>query len=160
MVRKVSLLTPALPMIAGLTTEARICGPRVWIVRALKMQTSIVLLMLVILAGTAFAGEFGPAPRQIQPSTTMRIASPPGPVYSMGVPAPQRPPIDFHKQQHCGHRAGSVPQGGPGAGWSGYGFGGIPTYRWGYFGAHYRPVRMYHCGYYGHRLSIGYRRGY
>ena len=35
------LLTSALPMIAGLTTEARICGPRVWIVRALKMQTSI-----------------------------------------------------------------------------------------------------------------------
>ena len=28
-------------MIAGLTTEARICGLKAWIVRALKMQTSI-----------------------------------------------------------------------------------------------------------------------
>ena len=28
-------------MIAGLTTEARICGLRAWIVRALKVQTSI-----------------------------------------------------------------------------------------------------------------------
>ena len=35
------LLRPALPMIAGLTTEARICGLKAWIVRALKMQTSI-----------------------------------------------------------------------------------------------------------------------
>ena len=28
-------------MIAGLTTEDRICGLKAWIVRALKMQTSI-----------------------------------------------------------------------------------------------------------------------
>ena len=28
----------------GLTTEARICGTKAWIVRALKMQTSIVFI--------------------------------------------------------------------------------------------------------------------
>ena len=35
------LLRPALPMIKGLTTEARICWPGAWIARALKWQTSI-----------------------------------------------------------------------------------------------------------------------
>jgi hypothetical protein len=116
-------------------------------------------LLLTVAAETTLADEFAPAPRQIPPGTTLRIASPPGPVYSLGTPSPQRPPMDFRKK-HYHHHAASMPQGTPGARWSGYGFGAIPTYRWGYFGAHYRPVRTYHCGYYGHRLSIGYRRGY
>lgn len=120
----------------------------------------LISCFLVLVAGTAMAGEFGPAPQQIPPVTTPRIVSPQGPVYSMGTPSPNRPPV-VPQTRYFGHHGACVPQAPSGnAGWSGYGFGGIPTYRWGYFGAHYRPVRMYHCGYYGNRLSIGYRRGY
>ncbi len=43
--------------------------------------------------------------------------------------------------------------------WSGYGFG-VPTYRWGYFGARYRPVCITHKGYYGTYTQWGYRSGY
>ena len=32
--------------------------------------------------------------------------------------------------------------------WPGYGFG-TPTYNWGYFGARYRKVHVFHEGYYG-----------
>ena len=52
-----ALLTPALPMIAGLTTETLICGPRVWIVRALKMQTSIILGLIFSLGVSARCDE-------------------------------------------------------------------------------------------------------
>ena len=43
--------------------------------------------------------------------------------------------------------------------WYGYGFG-VPSYRWGYFGAHYRPVCNSHTGYYGDFTQWSYRRGY
>ena len=43
--------------------------------------------------------------------------------------------------------------------WYGYGFG-VPTYNWGYFGAHYRPMSVCHKGYYGDFTQWGYRRGY
>lgn len=44
-------------------------------------------------------------------------------------------------------------------GWYGYGFG-VPVYRWGYFGAHYRPVSIFHKGYYNDYSQWGYRHGY
>ena len=43
--------------------------------------------------------------------------------------------------------------------WYGYGFG-VPTYNWGYFGAHYRPFSVSHTGYYNDFVQWGYRRGY
>ncbi len=43
--------------------------------------------------------------------------------------------------------------------WYGYGFG-VPVYRWGYFGAHYRPVSIFHKGYYNDYSQWGYRHGY
>jgi len=43
--------------------------------------------------------------------------------------------------------------------WYGYGLG-VPTYNWGYFGAHYRPAPICHQGYYGDFYQWGYRRGY
>ena len=96
------------------------------------------------------------APMQPSTGTTARLLSPAGPVYSMGMPSLQRPPL--YGQQ--GHHRQSVPQPPSSQGWTGYGFGGVPTYQWGYFGARYRPVKVYHRGYYGHRMSYGYRRGY
>jgi hypothetical protein len=40
-----------------------------------------------------------------------------------------------------------------------YGFG-VPSYRWGWFGAHYWPRMTYHCGFYGDRMQWSYRYGY
>ena len=37
---------------------------------------------------------------------------------------------------------------------------GVPTYNWGYFGAHYRPTIVSHKGYYGKCTQWGYRSGY
>lgn len=112
-------------------------------------------LLLMIVAAPAVSDDYGPVPRQIPQGTTApRIMSPPGPVYSLGTPSPQRPSINVHKG-HFGH-----PQAPAAPAWSGYGFGGIPTYQWGYFGARYHAVKIYHRGYYGHRMSHGYRRGY
>jgi hypothetical protein len=55
------------------------------------------------------------------------------------------------------HRYGEYAAGGDP--WHGYGFG-VPTYNWGYFGAHYRPMSICHTGYYGQFVQWGYRRGY
>lgn len=41
----------------------------------------------------------------------------------------------------------------------GYGFG-MPTYHWGWFGAHHRPRRVLHGGYYDDMRQATYRRGY
>ena len=62
---------------------------------------------------------------------------------STGTPGPYRYPQ---------HADGRYP-------WYGYGFG-VPTYNWGYFGAHYRPMSICHTGYYGEFVQWGYRRGY
>ena len=52
-------------MIAGLTTEARICGPRAWIVRALKMQTSMRNWILLASCDAAMNG-MGNAKRRLR----------------------------------------------------------------------------------------------
>ena len=62
---------------------------------------------------------------------------------SYGTPGPHRYPE---------YNTGNYP-------WYGYGFG-VPTYNWGYFGAHYRPTVVSHKGYYGHYTQWGYRTGY
>ncbi len=118
---------------------------------------ALALFLTALIAGVTSAAEYGSVPMQPQQQMAPRIASPTGPSYSMGMPSPQRPPMNPQHGQLGRH---GVPQAPPAAGWSGYGFGGIPTYQWGYFGAHYRPVKVYHRGYYGHRMSHGYRRGY
>lgn len=42
-----------------------------------------------------------------------------------------------------------------------YGYGlGVPTFRWGYFGAYNRPLGVYHTGYYNQYVQWGYRQGY
>jgi hypothetical protein len=64
------------------------------------------------------------------------------------------------RHKHFGPRGSGVEQAAAAAAWTGYGFGGVPTYQWGYFGARYRPVKIYHQGYYGHQISYGYRHGY
>lgn len=123
-----------------------------------RTASAILVLVLGVAVSTA-AAEYEPVPRQIAPSTVPRIASPAGPVYSLGMPSPQRPPIDAPQGQF-GHHGAFGPQGPAAPGWSGYGFGGVPTYQWGSFGARYRPTKVYHRGYYGHQMSYGYRRGY
>ncbi len=118
------------------------------------------LLLLALTCGLSTAAEFAPAPMQPQPGTTARIASPTEPSYSLGMPSLERPPVTPQRGLLLfGHRVGQqeIP---PSSGWTGYGFGGVPTYQWGYFGARYHPVKIYHEGYYGHRMSYGYRRGY
>ncbi len=105
---------------------------------------------------TTWAQEYSPVPMQPLLGTAPRIESPSQPVYSMGLPSPQRPPLEAPRKLF--HRAPAQPP-AP-SGWTGYGFGGIPTYQWGYFGAHYHEVKSVHRGYYGHRVSYGYRRGY
>jgi len=40
-----------------------------------------------------------------------------------------------------------------------YGFAG-PSYRWGWFGAQYRPRVVNHTGYFGEYTQMGYRWGY
>jgi hypothetical protein len=40
-----------------------------------------------------------------------------------------------------------------------YGFAG-PSYRWGWFGAQYRPRTVHHTGYFGDYWQTGYRWGY
>jgi len=37
---------------------------------------------------------------------------------------------------------------------------GTPSFRWGYFGAPYRPAHACHKGYYGQCIQWHYRRGY
>jgi len=50
--------------------------------------------------------------------------------------------------------------GGPGRS-ARYGYGlGTRCYRWGYFGARYRPAHACHKGYYGQCIQWHYRRGY
>ena len=123
------------------------------------LRIASAILVLIILVAPAASDELLPVPRQIPPGTTPRIASPPGPVYSLGTPSPQRPPVNVQKGLF-GHHGHTAAQGPSTPAWSGYGFGGIPTYQWGYFGARYHAVKIYHRGYYGHRMSYGYRRGY
>jgi hypothetical protein len=74
-----------------------------------------------------------------------------------------RPPLS-HPQAAAPQVSGSLPglQRYPtdgAASWHGYGFG-VPTYRWGSFGAHYWPSRHKHYGYHGDYLQWSYRRGY
>jgi hypothetical protein len=71
----------------------------------------------------------------------VRVETPEG--ISVGPPGPQRYPE---------YGGGNYP-------WYGYGFG-VPTYSWGYFGAHYRPMSVSHTGYYNQFVQWGYRRGY
>ncbi|MBX3413874.1 MAG: hypothetical protein KF708_14380 [Pirellulales bacterium] len=40
-----------------------------------------------------------------------------------------------------------------------YGFN-VPTYNYGWFGAHYYPRRTWHRGYYDTHMQVSYRRGY
>lgn len=118
-------------------------------------KVSVLVVLVLGIGVSAMADEYGPVPRQVPPATAPRIVSPAGPVYSLGTPSPERPPIEVY-EGHSRHHGAAMPP----AGWSGYGFGGIPTYQWGYFGAKYHAVKIYHRGYYGHRMSYGYRRGY
>lgn len=75
---------------------------------------------------------------------TPGVAAPAGPVFTPGMPKPQRAPLP----------------GGHNGEWNGYGFGGVPTYQWGHFGARYRPYHGAHRGYYGHQLQWSFRPGY
>jgi hypothetical protein len=136
----------------------------------------LALLCCLATAPLASAAEYGPVPVQpptgsVQPptaplqppmGTAPRLFTPNGPSYSLGMPSLQRPPIHVQHGHHgrLGHSRQVVPAAPLNQGWTGYGFGGVPTYQWGYFGARYRPMKVYHRGYYGHRMSYGYRRGY
>ena len=125
------------------------------------VRTTLTLLLcsLLTIASSAIGAEYNPVPTQPPQGTAPRLVAPSGPTYSLGMPSPQRPAIDPH-QGHFRNHGAPVQPSTPATGWTGYGFGGVPTYQWGYFGAHYRPVKVYHRGYYGHRMSHGYRRGY
>ncbi len=123
-------------------------------------RTLVILLFFVANADIALLAEqYSPVPTQPPLGTAPRIVSPPGPVYSLGVPSVERPAINTAPHKHLGLHGAVTEQTTP-AGWTGYGFGGVPTYQWGYFGARYRPIKIYHQGYYGHQISYGYRRGY
>ncbi len=124
-------------------------------------RTLAILFFFVTTADIAvLAEEYGPVPTQPPLATAPRIISPPGPVYSLGLPSVQRPAINTAQHKHLGLHGPVIQQQTTAAGWPGYGFGGVPTYQWGYFGARYRPIKIYHQGYYGHQISYGYRRGY
>jgi hypothetical protein len=125
-------------------------------------RAAIALLLFLIPAAvgsTAWAADYAPVPTEPLLGTTPRLLSPTGPVYSQGMPSPQRGPMQGQPGS-VSHQGRSVRQAPSSTGWSGYGFGGVPTYQWGYFGARYRPIKVYHRGYYGHQMSFGYRRGY
>ncbi len=135
----------------------------------MRRSTPALCVVFLLSASAARADGHSPAPTQPALSSTPRIASPSGQVYSLGLPSPQRPAINAQRSPFASHSSQTEPRAGAGAvvpqdmsatGWTGYGFGGVPTYQWGYFGARYRPVKIYHQGYYGHQMSFGYRRGY
>lgn len=100
------------------------------------------LLTVAILPTPAEAGEL------IDRLKTLCHHPPPGYVpapmqMAAGTPGPHRYPE---------YNTGSYP-------WYGYGFG-VPSYRWGYFGAKYRPIAITHKGYHGNYSQWGYRHGY
>ena len=72
-----------------------------------------------------------------------------GPGHAAPRPGPYQvvaPPVSTYAG---GEMHGACPGYGP----------GVPTYRWGYFGARYRPTCVCHKGYYGKRTQWGYRSG-
>ena len=108
------------------------------------------LACVLLVAGLIGPGLFRPTPTQAggplrlfsKAHTTQHHQGSPY-IVSYGTPAPHRYPE---------YNTANSP-------WYGYGFG-VPTYNWGYFGAHYRPTVVSHKGYYGHYTQWGYRIGY
>jgi hypothetical protein len=106
-----------------------------------SLLLAALVLLLVTWADISLAGEgfFRLRPKASTPAAPVDG----GYGMSYGTPGPQRYPA---------YADGNYP-------WYGYGFG-VPTYNWGYFGVHYRPMNLVHVGYYGDYYQWGYRRGY